>query len=351
MHPVQTQKEIIQKGPLLDNHGNLTDVGWSRQPLLDSNLENAAFYPKLLHPLQRFRMKRWDYYAVFTPERFFSATIADLGYAGNVFVYTIDFKTHKVDEDSLVIPLAKDVQLPRNSTEGEAHYTGKQEQLVFQVEPDRRHVSVSWPAFLGDIGVWAEIDLLTPPEYESMNIVIPIEKKRFYYNRKINCMPADGWIRFGDDELLLKPTKSIGSLDWGRGVWAYSSFWVWASTSGFLPDGRTVGLNLGVDFGKKSTATENCLILENRIHKLGEVKIKYDPDDFMKPWYFTEEDKRLKLTFHPFLDRTANTDLLIVASEVHQMFGYYEGEILADDGEKILIKGLIGFAEEHHARW
>ena len=36
-------------------------------------------------------MKRWDYYAVFTPQRFFSATIANLGYAGNIFVYMLDF--------------------------------------------------------------------------------------------------------------------------------------------------------------------------------------------------------------------------------------------------------------------
>jgi len=131
MYPVQTQKVVAKQGPLLDRQGNLTQVGWSRQPMLDSNLENAVFYPKLLRPLQRFRVKRWDYYAVFTPERFFSATIADLGYAGNVFVYTIDFNSGRVDEDSLVIPLGKGIQLPRNSTEGEAHYTGKQEKIVF----------------------------------------------------------------------------------------------------------------------------------------------------------------------------------------------------------------------------
>ena len=351
MYPVQTQKVVAKQGPLLDRQGNLTQVGWSRQPMLDSNLENAVFYPKLLRPLQRFRVKRWDYYAVFTPERFFSATIADLGYAGNVFVYTIDFNSGRVDEDSLVIPLGKGIQLPRNSTEGEAHYTGKQEKIVFHTENQLRHVSVSWPAFRGDIGIWAEIDLIAPPGYESMNIVLPIEEKRFYYNRKINCLPADGWVRFGTEELLLKPTNSIGSLDWGRGVWAYSSFWVWASSSGFLPDGRTVGLNLGGGFGDTNAATENCLILNNRIHKFGHVKIDYNQDDFMQPWVFTDEEDRLKLTFYPYLDRTARTDLMIVTSEVHQMFGHYEGEVLADDGEKIIIKELTGFAEEHHARW
>ena len=79
-----------------------------------------------------------------------------------------------------------------------------------------------------------------------MTIVIPIEQKRFYYNRKINCLPAEGYIQYGDEHEELHPHESLGSLDWGRGVWAYRSFWNWASASGFLPDGRRVGLNLGM---------------------------------------------------------------------------------------------------------
>ena len=101
------QTELKQPGPLLDTSGKLAQIGWSPQPLLDCNLERVEFYPWLKRPLQRFRVKRWDYYAVFTPQRFFSATIADLGYAGNIFVYTIDFSTCEVHEEGLVIPLAR----------------------------------------------------------------------------------------------------------------------------------------------------------------------------------------------------------------------------------------------------
>ena len=45
------------------------------------------------------------------------------------------------------------------------------------------------------------------------------------------------------------------------------------------------------------------------------------------------------------------TDLKVIYSEVHQMFGYYSGRIITDDGETIELEKLIGFAEEHHARW
>ena len=73
-----------------------------------------------------------------------------------------------------------------------------------------------------------------------MTIVIPIGKKRFYYNRKINCMPAEGTIQYGDSLEKLDSATSTGSLDWGRAVWEYQSYWNWASSSGFLPDGRSV---------------------------------------------------------------------------------------------------------------
>ena len=83
------QNELTRPGALLTPDGRLEQVGWSRQSILDCNLEAARFL--FVRPLQRFRIKRWDYYAVFTPRSFFSATIADLGYAGNLFVYSDGF--------------------------------------------------------------------------------------------------------------------------------------------------------------------------------------------------------------------------------------------------------------------
>lgn len=346
-----TQTRIQTPGPLLAPDGTLSAVGWSPHPLLDCNLERVRFYPLPLRPLQFMRVKRWDYYAVFTPRRFFSATIAHLGYAGNIFVYTLDWETGDLHEEGLVIPLGRGVQLPRNSMEGESRFEDGRVRLTFRAETDFRHVQVEWPSFHDGRGIHADIRLDCPPDHESMTIVIPIGRRRFYYNRKINCMPASGWLQYGDVQEELRPDQSLGSLDWGRGVWEYSSFWNWASASGFLPDGRRVGLNLGCGFGDLSAATENCLILEGRVHKLGVVRFDYRSGDYMRPWHFTDDEGRLDLTLVPFKERVARTNLGVIFSEVHQMFGRYQGRVIADDGEVISIQGLIGFAEEHQARW
>ncbi len=53
------QTELVSPGNLLNEDGSLAQIGWARQPLLDCNLEAANFYR--LRPLQRFRIKRWDF--------------------------------------------------------------------------------------------------------------------------------------------------------------------------------------------------------------------------------------------------------------------------------------------------
>jgi hypothetical protein len=241
--------------------------------------------------------------------------------------------------------------LPRNSQEGETCYSGKGVTIKFQSNQANRQLYVDWPAFYNGRGCHAEINLSCPPDHQSMTIVIPIEGKRFYYNRKINCLPAEGELRYGDILEKIDSQNSLGSLDWGRGVWAYKSFWNWASASGFLPDGRTVGLNLGCGFGDLSAATENCLILDGRLHKLDQVSFDYDHHDYRKPWKFTDSEGRLELEFVPFVERIAQTDLKLIYSEVHQMFGRYSGRAVTDENQVIQIENLTGFAEEHHARW
>ena len=342
------QIELVERSPLLDSSGNLVQVGWARQPLLDCNLENSQFYS--LRALQRFRIKRWDYYGVTTPTHYYSFTLADLGYAGQAFVYVVNYETGEYHEETLTIPLARGILLPRNSTEGTSSYEGPNARLRFEVEPKGRRVSVDWPGFNGK-GLKAEVLLHLKPDHESMAIVIPIPGKRFYYNRKVNCLPAEGWVEYGQDHTELLQDQALGNMDWGRGVWEYSSFWVWASASGFLKGGRRVGLNMGFGFGDTSAATENALILNGRVHKLGEIIFTYDSEDYTQPWRMISSDGRVNLEFTPFVERVAATNLLLIRSKVHQLFGRYSGVLRADDGEEIQLNGLVGFAEEHNARW
>lgn len=343
------EKLITQPGPLLQPDGKLTTVGWSPFPLLDSNLENANFYKlKFLQPL---RLKRWDYYGLTTKTHYFSFTVSDIGYLGMIFAYAIDFEKKVMHEETVAIPFAAGVKIARNSPDGVTEFENKKVRMRFTTQAEQRKLSIAWKNFEDGKDLNAELKLNLPEKHESMNLVIPIEKNRFYFNRKINCIPTRGFVEYKGNRFEISPNNALGNLDWGRGVWAYDSFWVWASASGFTEDQRTIGLNMGFGFGDMSASAENAFILDGKVHKIENLKFQYNPQDFMQPWTMTSEDKRLQLIFTPFLDRHARTDAKVLLSDVHQMFGKYSGTLITNDGETIKIQDLIGFAEEHHARW
>jgi hypothetical protein len=267
-----------------------------------------------------------------------------------VFAYVIDFKTGKYQEQTLSLPLGGSVKLAHSPMSGKTTYEKGDIKMEFEAMPGSRKVSVHWPGF-GGTDLNAEFSLAQPKDHESMNIVIPIRGKRFYYNHKLNCLPATGWVEYENKRFELTPETALGNLDWGRGVWEYNSHWVWASASGFLPGKKTIGLNLGYGFGDTSAASENAIILDGKMHKLGKIDFTFNPKDYNQPWHMVSPDGRLDLVFTPFFERIAKTDAVVLTSEVHQMFGKYNGFVVSDEGRKIEVKDLIGWAEEHYAKW
>jgi hypothetical protein len=108
---------------------------------------------------------------------------------------------------------------------------------------------------------------------------------------------------------------------------------------------------MGYGFGDTGAATENAFILNGRVHKLEQVAFDYDSSNFMRPWTMRSPDGRIDLQFVPFKDRTARSNLLALYSEVHQMFGRYSGTLRTDEGEELRVHDVVGWAEEHQAKW
>ena len=81
------------------------------------------------------------------------------------------------------------------------------------------------------------------------------------------------------------------------------------------------------------------------------VKEINNEDDFMSPWSITSSDKRFEMLFEPLIDRAACTDIKIIKSDQHQVFGYYTGDVILDDGTNIHIDRLLGFCEKVENKW
>ena len=121
-------------------------------------------------------------------------------------------------------------------------------------------------------------------------------------------------------------------------------------------DGHRFGFNLGYGFGDTSAASENMLFFDGKAHKLGRVdfgipKKPDGSDDLLSPWHFTDDEGRLDLVFTPILDRASKTDVLIICSDQHQVFGRFTGSAVLDDGTTVRIGNFLGFAEKVFNKW
>ena len=148
---------------------------------------------------------------------------------------------------------------------------------------------------------------------------------------------------------------SLGTLDWGRGIWTYKNTWYWSSLQTRLEDGRTFGFNLGYGFGDTSAASENMVFVDGIAHKLDRVVFNIPhangKDNFMDYWTITDNENRLNMVFKPIIDRKDVTDIGIIASKQHQVFGTFSGSVTLDDGYVLEFYDKLGFAEKVFNKW
>jgi hypothetical protein len=303
----------------------------------------------------KFRIKEWDYYLVLSDTFAGAFTISDDGYIGlqSVSLLTFDHPWEHTETVLKAFPMGK-LKLPSHSSSGITKYADKRLQMTFTAENGQRHISCHFENFHENKPFSCEITL-AQPDMDTMVIATPWDKKHaFYYNQKINCMRASGYVLFDGKRYEFNPRTDFGTLDWGRGVWTYDNTWYWGSASG-LADGVPFGLNIGYGFGDTSAASENVLFYNGRIHKLSRVSFnipqKDGGDDFMSPWTFTSDDGRFEMAFQPVMDRSAKVDLKVICSDQHQVFGRFSGTAVLDDGTKLEITNLMGFAEKVRNKW
>lgn len=341
------QHEITKAVDLLDAKGNVLEPGYAKKALYK--------YDRNAIKAKSIRIKEWDYYCVLNDHFGLALTIADNAYMGLDSITLFDFDNRTEISKSFMQWLTFGKKnFPSHSNVGAVKVDAKTHHVHFALDKVDRILKFDIPNFKDKQSLIGKIRLSDVPE-ESMVIATPFDKPaHFYYNQKINCMRASGEMKLGDQIFTFEPQTSFGVLDWGRGVWTYDNTWYWGSASA-LVNGKTFGFNIGYGFGNTQAATENMLFYDGKAHKLSKVTfnipVKEGKDDFLSPWTFTSDDGRFELNFEPILDRASRTKVLVLESDQHQIFGHFSGTVILDDGTKLTINKLIGFAEKVKNRW
>ncbi len=336
--------EVTTPQLLLNESGNIAEPGWSPKQIWT--------YRRSEIKAPKFRIKEWDYYLVMGKDFAGAFTISDDGYIGlqSVSLLRLGEGPWEHTETILnVFPMGK-LHLPENSSEGNVVYEDKRLKMHFDKEPDSRHIYASFDNFCEGKAFSCDIHL-AQPEMDTMVIATPWDKdKHFYYNQKINCMRASGWMEFDGVRYEFDPKTDFGTLDWGRGVWTYDNTWNWGSGNCDL-DGHSFGFNIGYGFGNTKAATENILFYDGKAHKLDDVTFHIPESSYTDPWKFTSSDGRFEMDFLPVLDRAACIDAKVIISDQHQVFGKMSGTAVLDDGTKLEIKDMLCFAERVHNKY
>ncbi|MEI3219359.1 MAG: DUF2804 domain-containing protein [Lachnoclostridium sp.] len=336
--------EVTKVQPLLDSDGSLREPGWSRQLV--------QVYDRTQIKAPKFRIKEWDYYLVLNEDFAGAFTISDDGYIGLQSVSLLNFKEGWEHTETILnpFPMGK-LQMPSSSEKGDVVYKDKRLHMEFLKKEGKRQIRCKFQNFYKGKSFKCDLTLEQPP-MDTMVIATPWkeDKKAFYYNQKINCMPASGSMIYDGKEYIFDKTKDFGTLDWGRGVWTYDNRWYWSSGNGIV-NGKIFGFNIGYGFGDTSAATENILFYDGKAHKLDDVTFYILEDGYMKPWKICSSDGRFEMDFRPVLDRAARTSALVIETDQHQVFGKMSGKAVLDDGTVIELRDFMCFAEDVHNRY
>lgn len=336
--------EVTTRHALLDHEGSLMEPGWSRSLLQEYHRDQI----KAL----KWRIKEWDYYLVLSKEFGVAFTISDDGYIGLQSVSFLDFKNKWEHTETILnaFPMGK-LHMPSSSVIGDVKYHDKRLQMEFNIKSKTREIHCEFENFYNGKPFSCHV-VLKQPTMDSMVIATPWKEKKtaFYYNQKINCMNAMGYVDYDGVRYRFEPETDFGTLDWGRGVWTYDNLWYWGNGNTII-HGKPFGFNVGYGFGDTSAASENLLIYNGIAHKLDDVFFHIPEDSYIKPWKITSSDHRFDMDFMPILDRSAKTSAVIVVTDQHQVFGYLSGTAILDDGTALDLHHVLCFFEKVHNKY
>lgn len=355
------QKEIKSPISLLLADGKLNISGWSRYPHFQINESFIKADPK--------RYKRWEHYTFYNENFGGAVTITDIGNLAMGSIELLEFATGKVLFSKTELVRPGEIFFPTNTTDLIEFKKGDQFIRIIKLK-DKRIIEYS---IVGDsssefIKGNFELEEKAP---EALAVITPFSESTFFYEYKMPSLLCKGSIQYNNITYEFND-KSYAVLDWGRGTWPEKNKWLWAAGAG-LVQGELLSLNLGYGFGIPNNATENGIVYKGKVHKLDKVTWKYDVTDYKKPWKFISNEGRLELEFTPvyllhsdidlmgmigFLKQLYQNftfseilDLLKTEAYLNKAFGHYNGYVILDNGTKLEVKDLAGFAEQMYQQW
>ena len=340
------QTEFTNPVSILDDLGFPGNFGWSREP--------GFFYDPALVRASRRHLTEADRYIVFCPSHMVTLEIRDDGYAGytGISVMSLTDKKRSTHHFRSFFPLGA-FEMPTRSEAGAIKY--KKKKIILDIVPRDGGVKIirmDVPQFGRNRSLRGELVLTEPAVAESLITNMPWlrEKNAFRYSRRSPWYTIEGVIQHGTSEIVFSRGKSWGIFDWNRGVRPRSDIRYWASACGAAGE-HLIGFSIGFGTADSQACTENAFFIDGKLHKLDQVTFNIPPANWLAPWRFTSNDNRIEMTFRPHQERMERSRLLLYSDTRRQVYGFFSGRAVLDDGAVVEFNDITGFAERHKTRF
>ena len=336
------QTELSGNGALLDKDGKLISAGWASGTVFE-------FHRDQLPAMRRsFRLRERDRFIITSPDGQIIMSISDFGYYGMISatIAGCEDEFEMTSDLVLLFPFGR-LRLPDSSDGDNLFYRSKKVSLDFTRTPSEWLLRFRFYDFDDVRPLYVSLTL-DPSKQTSFCSSVPYSKDKSCFSclGRSFGLTASGTAMYGGKTLEFSPDSSYACHEWLRAVPPKKTQTVWCE--GFGQDGdRTIGFCFGRSSADESYATQNLLIIDGELIKLGRMRIENDPYDHMKPWHITSGDKDFSLIFTPTVGNSDLRSMLgLIKDERRYTFGTFSGTIKL--GKDIIPIGQInGFAELH----
>jgi hypothetical protein len=318
--------------------------GYFSSPITDLAVADFAYHTVMDKPASKLakylHYKQFQFISLSHPDWQIGIAIADIRYAANGFCYFYQRDTKQLTEISIIKPFSFGVKMSPSPVSGCAQIKAKQ-QISICLHNYNWHIALNGDMFNGNI------TLDGASNAQPLAMCSPTGYNGWTYTQKHNALAINGNLHYQGQALDLK--SALAGYDFSAGFMRRETNWRWGSISALLPEGH-FGLNVAAGVNETGF-NENVFWLNGTLHRLANIDIQFDKLNTDANWLFTSSDNKLQLTFTPHRARQEQLNLGLVISNFRQYCGVFNGIIVTEKGDKIVLNQVPGLAENHFARW
>ncbi len=329
---------VDSKGrPLLGIHsGSISRVNCEDYPL---ETPMGIKIPKFL---RKYAVNQFCFTGIINAGFMAGIAVIDLKYASNAFFYVyLREEKRLIEVKKTYLPLKSCIYISDNPSDPEFYFRSRE----LSIEFSGRRIK----AEARDMKLYAVLDFSgTSP----LRLCTRAGYRGWVYTEKTSPVNIRGLLELDaeDRKFSLESPESLAVMDWTSGYMKRHTYWNWASTAFMLENGKKIGLNLS--WGVNETGwNENIFWIDGKMTRCGSSIFEFDSDDLMKPWKIYSENGAVDLEFIPEASRSEKKQAVIAASRFTQLSGVFNGTLTTEEGEKLILSGVPGWAEDHYAKW